>query len=268
MKKGFIDSHCHLQLDNYKKDRQRVIERAREGGVSLMITIGIDLHDSWKALKLAEEEPDIYCTVGCHPHGAGRVTPEDLETLAEMAKNEKVLAIGETGLDYYRDLSPREIQRKVFTEQLELARNLGKPVVIHCRDAYRDLIRIMVEKKAQEIGGVIHCFSGDWEAARTFLNMGFFLSFAGNLTYPKAGKLREAFKKTPKNRLLMETDAPFLTPQAKKGERNEPSFIKYAYGSGAEIKDIKLEAWINQVTNNVHEAFPSLPNPYYNKRIS
>jgi len=262
------DSHCHLHMDHYRKDRRKVIERARREGVALMITIGTDLEDSQKALKLAEEEPDIFCTVGFHPHGAGRVTERDMEALEELAKGEKVIAIGETGLDYYRDLSPREIQRKVFMEQLELARSLGKPVVIHCRDAYRDLIRLMVDKRAQEVGGVIHCFSGDWETAQTFLNIGFFLSFAGNITYPKAEKLREVFKKAPKDRLLMETDAPFLTPQEERGKRNEPAFIRYTYQLGSELKGIKLEDWIDQVNNNVHEAFPQLPNPHYNKRLS
>ena len=263
MEGKFIDTHCHLHMDNYKKDRQAVIERARREGVALMITVGIDRKDSQAALELTQREPDIFCTVGFHPHGAGRVSRDDLDLLEEMACHEKVVALGEMGLDYYRDLSPRKIQQEVFADQLELARALGKPVVIHCRDAYRDLISIMMDHGAREIGGVIHCFSGDWEAARIFLDMGFFLSFAGNLTYPKAESLREIFQKSPKDRLLMETDAPFLTPQEKRGKRNEPAFVKFTYKLGAELKNLPLEDWVNQVADNVVRAFPSLSNLFY-----
>ena len=267
MRGRFIDTHCHLHMDNYKKDRQAVIEKARSEGLALMITVGIDRKDSQAALELASSEPDIYCTVGFHPHGAGRVTQEDLDLLKEMARREKVVAMGEMGLDYYRDLSPRRIQQEVFISQLELAKELGKPVVIHCRDAYRDLIRIMVDHNAKEIGGVIHCFSGDWNAARIFLDMGFYLSFAGNLTYPKAENLRDIFQKAPKDRLLMETDAPFLTPQEKRGKRNEPAFVKFTYVLGAKLKNLPLEEWANQVADNVGKAFPSLPNLFYIEQV-
>ncbi len=263
MEAGLVDTHCHLHMDNYRKDRQAVIERARKEGVTLMITIGIDLGDSQAALALAQGEKDVLCTLGFHPHGAGRVTREDLSLLEEMARHEKVVALGEMGLDYYRDLSPRRVQQRVFADQLELAKALGKPVVIHCRDAYRDLIRIMREHQAYQVRGIIHCFSGDWNAALIFLDMGFFLSFAGNLTYPRAENLREIFKKTPGDRLLMETDAPFLTPQDRRGKRNEPAFIKYTYRLGAKLKGLELEDWINQVAINVRGAFPSLPNLHY-----
>jgi len=268
MEPPFIDTHCHLHMDNFKKDRQEVMDRARREGLALMITVGIDRKDSEAALYLAQREPHIYCTVGFHPHGAGRVTPEDLAFMKKMAHHEKVVALGEMGLDYYRDLSPRRTQQEIFISQLELAKELGKPIVIHCRDAYRDLIRIMMDHSAKDIGGVIHCFSGDWNAARIFLDMGFYLSFAGNLTYPKAENLREIFQKAPKDRLLMETDAPFLSPQEKRGKRNEPAFVKFTYKLGAELKGLTLIEWARQVASNAQRAFPSLDNLFYIEQVS
>ena len=262
-----IDSHCHLHMDYYDKDRQQVIRRSREGGLALMITVGIDTEDSWRALTLAQGEPDIFCTVGIHPHDAGEATEHDMERLEAMAREEKVVAIGETGLDYYRNLSPRETQKKIFIQELELARSLKKPVVIHCRDAYRVLISIMMDHKARDIGGVIHCFSGDQEAAKAFLNMGFFLSFAGNITYPKAESLREVLTKVPKDRILMETDSPFLAPQEKRGKRNEPLYIQYTYKKTADILNISMEELQNQVNRNLTQVFSQTKGILSPKRL-
>jgi TatD DNase family protein len=193
--------------------------------------------------------------VGIHPHDAGKVEEGDIERLKEMACEEKVVAIGETGLDYYRDLSPRGIQRKVFIEELRLARILKKPVVIHCRDAYSDLISIMRDHDALEVGGVIHCFSGNWEAAEAFLNMGFFISFAGNITYPKAEELREVLSKVPKDCILMETDSPFLTPQCYRGKRNEPCHVRYVYEEAAALLHMPIDQWQHQVNKNLTRVF-------------
>ncbi len=252
---SLVDAHCHLHMDDYKGDRGEVIQRAKEEGVVHMVTVGIDLSDSKGALALTQKEKGILCAVGVHPHAARRMGNDDLRVLEEMARHPAVVAIGEVGLDYYRDLSPRETQREVLIGQIGLAKSVGKPLVIHCRDAYRDLVRILRAQGAQEVGGMIHCFSGGWNAARAFLDMGFYLSFAGPLTYPKSRELREVFKKIPNHRILMETDAPFLSPQPVRGRRNEPAFVVYTYQEGARLKGLELEEWCLVVEENFYKAF-------------
>lgn len=257
-----VDTHCHLHMDDYRDDRREVIQRAKEQGIGWMVTVGIDLADSEKALALARSDPSILCTVGIHPHAAGEVDERDFEMLEALAREEKVVAVGETGLDYYRDLSPRDVQREAFLRQIEVAKAVGKPLVIHCRDAYKDLIRLMRQHGARDIGGVIHCFSGDWPYAKTFLDMGFFLSFAGPLTYPQARRLREVFQRVPEDAILMETDAPFLAPQPLRGKRNEPAFIVHTYREGARLKGLELKEWGLSVTENFRKAF-RLSNPIF-----
>ena len=252
---NLVDAHCHIHMDDYEHDRREVIQKAKDQGIRWMVTVGIDLADSRKALLLARDDPSILCAVGIHPHDAQKVGEKDFQMLEDLAREDKVVAVGETGLDYYRDLSPRDIQKEVFLRQIEVAKAVGKPLVIHCRDAYKDLIRIMKRHGAQDIGGVIHCFSGDWPSAKAFLDMGFFLSFAGTLTYPQARRLREVFQRVPEDMILMETDAPFLTPQPLRGKRNEPAFIVHTYREGARLKGLELKEWGTLATENFQRAF-------------
>jgi TatD DNase family protein len=252
---NLVDAHCHLHMDDYEDDRQEVIQKAKDQGIIWMVTVGIDLADSEKALTLARDDPSILCTVGIHPHAAGKVGERDFQMLEDLAREGEVVAVGETGLDYYRDLSPRDVQREVFLRQMGVAKAVGKPLVIHCRDAYGDLIRLMRRHEAREIGGVIHCFSGDWPSAKAFLDIGFFLSFAGPLTYPQARRLREIFQRVPEEMILMETDAPFLAPQPLRGKRNEPAFVVHTYREGARLKGLELKEWGPSVTENFRKAF-------------
>jgi len=252
---SFVDAHCHLHMDDYEDDRQEVIQKAKDQGIIWMVTVGIDLADSEKALTLARDDPSILCTVGIHPHAAGKVGGRDFQMLEDLAREGEVVAVGETGLDYYRDLSPLDVQKEVFLRQMGVAKAVSKPLVIHCRDAYRDLIRLMRQHEAREIGGVIHCFSGDWPSAEAFLDMGFFLSFAGPLTYPQARRLREIFQRVPEEMILMETDAPFLAPQPLRGKRNEPAFVVHTYREGARLKGLELKEWGPSVTENFRKAF-------------
>ncbi len=252
---SLVDAHCHLHMDDYGDDRQEVIKKAKDLGVLWMVTVGIDLFDSERALALARNDPSILCTVGIHPHAAKKVREKDFQMLEDLALEVEVVAVGETGLDYYRDLSPRDVQRRVFLRQMEVAKAVGKPLVIHCRDAYRDLIRLMRQHEALEVGGIIHCFSGDWPSAKAFLDMGFFLSFAGPLTYPQARSLREIFQRVPEEMILMETDAPFLAPQPLRGRRNEPAFVVHTYKEGARLRGLELEEWGLTVTENFRKVF-------------
>lgn len=242
-------------MKHFDPDRDEVNNRARETGIALMVTVGIDIPDSQAALDLAKKERGMFCAVGIHPHDASKLKEKDLNTLEEFSQDEKVVAIGEIGLDFYRNLSPREVQRAAFLQQLGVAKKLKKPVIIHCRDAYKELIELILDSGPPDKGGVVHCFSGDWDSAKAFLDFGFFLSFAGNITYPQAYELREVLKRSPMEKILMETDAPFLTPQPEKGKRNEPAFVKYTYRQAAEIKGLHLSRWAETVFENALKIF-------------
>ncbi len=226
-----IDSHCHLDDDQFNADREAAIERARSAGVELMMAIG-----GAGAVALAERYPFFYAAVGVHPHEAATV-----EIPRELFDHPKVLAVGEIGLDYHYDNSPRDVQRRVFAEQLSLARELRKPIAIHTREAWPDTFDILREH-GLPYGGIMHCFSGGPAEAEECLAMGFHLSFAGVLTFPKAVELREAAALTPLHRLLVETDAPYLAPVPFRGKRNEPAFVVHTAKRLAEIKSVTPEA--------------------------
>src|SRR3990172_6461814 len=213
-----------------------MLARARAAGVRWMVNIGTDLDTSWQAVGIAEVDPDIYASVGVHPHDAASADEAVFKTLEELARRPKVVAIGETGLDYYRNLSPRDVQAKVFRRQLTLARVVGKPVIIHCREAHDDLLKILREERAHEIGGVMHCFSGHVQFAEASLELGFYISIAGPVTYPNARKLPEVIKAVPVEWLVIETDCPFLPPQPHRGKRNEPAYLPITAQRVAEIK--------------------------------
>ncbi|MBI4640825.1 MAG: TatD family hydrolase [Candidatus Tectomicrobia bacterium] len=220
-----IDSHAHLQASQFDADRGEVIERARQKGLTHIIVIGTTFEDSRKALALAQEESMIFATVGIHPHDAKSANESVYAALIEMAKDKHVVAWGEVGLDYFKNYSPQESQREVLRRQIKIARELHLPLVIHNRDAHADLLKILIEEKASEVGGVMHCFSGDRSFAFRCLDLNFFLSIAGPITFGKSHDLREVVKEVPLDRLLIETDAPFLAPHPHRGKRNEPAYV-------------------------------------------
>ncbi|UCE66583.1 MAG: YchF/TatD family DNA exonuclease [Candidatus Zixiibacteriota bacterium] len=227
-----IDSHAHLDFSQYDLDREEVIREDFENGIEAVVNIGVDLETSRKSIELAEKYTHIYATVGIHPHDSGNAPKDYLAQLEKLASHKKVVAIGEIGLDYYRDHSPRDIQRKAFEQQLELALELDMPVVIHIREAIEDSFKIL--EKSGVRNGVLHSFPGDEIEARKALEMGFFISFAGPITYPRSSRVDVAAS-LPLSRIVVETDAPYLTPQAFRGKRNRPSYVRYVIGKLAEI---------------------------------
>jgi len=232
-----VDSHCHLDDEQFAGDRDATIERARAAGVERMMAIGTGggPPDLEVAIRLAGQYPFIYATVGVHPHDAAKATPETFARLDELARHPKVLAVGEIGLDYHYDFSPRDIQRSVFAAQLDLAARAGKPIVIHTREAWVDTLAVIREAGLPK-GGIMHCFTGGPKEAEQALELGFHLSFGGILTFPKADNVREAAALTPEDRLLVETDAPYLAPVPHRGKRNEPAFMVETARRLAEVR--------------------------------
>lgn len=222
-----FDTHTHLDDPRYDHDRPAMIARAREAGVESLITIGCDITTSRAAVTLADQYPFIYASIGVHPHEVRHIGDSWYDELRRLSANKKVVAFGEIGLDYhYNHSSPKE-QRDRFREQLQLARELKLPVIIHTREAQEDTIAILREENASEMGGVFHCFSGDAWLAKDALDLGFYLSFSGILTFQNASMLRQIAKNTPLDRVLIETDCPYLTPVPHRGKRNEPSFVTH-----------------------------------------
>jgi len=223
-----IDSHAHLEFPQFDADRAEVLERARAAGVHTLLAIGSASGPSRPdaALPFAEQHDWIYATIGIHPHEAKLAAEAHFAALDRLARHPRVIAWGEIGLDYHYDHSPREVQQRVFRRQLEHSRAANLPVVIHCREAWNDCLAILGEMwRGSGLGGILHCFSGLLEQAQRGIEMGFLVSFAGNVTYPKAQVLREVARALPLDCLLIETDAPFLAPQAHRGRRNEPAFL-------------------------------------------
>jgi TatD DNase family protein len=220
-----IDTHTHLDDPRYDGDREAVIERAREAGVEILVTIGCDLATSRAAVGLADRHEQIYAAVGVHPHEVKHIGDEWYGELRRLAAHRKVVAYGEIGLDYHYNQSPPHLQRDRFREQVGLARELGLPIVVHTREAARDTAAILKEERADTVGGVFHCFSGDAELAKDALDLGFYVSFSGVVTFRNAEALRNLVKTVPLDRLLIETDCPYLTPVPHRGRRNEPAYV-------------------------------------------
>lgn len=246
----FFDTHAHLHFPEFAADLSDVLQRARAAGVRFMLTIGTDVADSRAAVALAEQHPDVYAAVGIHPHDAAQADETALEELERLAATSpKVVAIGEIGLDYYRNLSPREIQVRVFQDQLSLARRLRRPVLVHCREAHADALDIL-RGGMPGAGGIMHCFSGDVAVARQCLDLGLLISLAGPVTYPTARKLPEVVKLVPPERLVVETDCPFLPPQPYRGKRNEPAYLPITAARVAELKGRSVEELGPLMTRN------------------
>lgn len=231
-----IDSHAHLDDLRYDTDRDNVLQRAQTAGIEAIVTIGCDLATSQAAVALAHAHPNIFATIGVHPHEAKEIGEGWYESFRSLAQHPKVVAYGEIGLDYHYDHSPREIQRQRFREQIHLARELALPLVIHTREAQEDTVMILREEGAVDVGGVFHCFSGDMWLAKDALDLGFYLSFSGVLTFKNATMLRDIAKTVPLDRLMVETDCPYLAPVPYRGKRNEPAYVQYVAETLAEIR--------------------------------
>ena len=236
----WIDTHAHLDMGDFDRDRGEVLERAWEQGLAAIITIGIDLESSRQALALTKATPPIWATVGLHPHEASAANESVLSELRVLAGDPKVVAVGEIGLDFFRNYSPREHQKDCFRRCLQLAREVSLPIVIHDREAHEETLQILAEEKAWEIGGLFHCFSGDWAMARRCLDWNFFLSITGALTYKNGSLLEDVVRRAPIESLLLETDAPFLAPHPFRGKRNEPAYLLHTAARMAEIRGIPL----------------------------
>jgi TatD DNase family protein len=244
-----VDSHCHLDDPQFDPDREEAIARARQAGVEQMLAIGTGggPPDLEAAIRLADRYDFIYATVGVHPHDAAKATAETFDRLRSLARHPKVLMVGEIGLDYHYDYSPREVQREVFATQLELAAEAGKPVTIHTREAWEDTIALLARYGH---GGVMHCFTGDARQAKEALDLGFHLSFGGVVTFPKAEANREAARMAPADRLLIETDCPYLAPVPRRGKRNEPAFLVETARKLAEVRGMGLDEVAAATTRN------------------
>ncbi len=249
-----VDTHAHLQWASFNKDRETVISRARKVGVENIVDIGFDADGSREAIELAEKHEGVYATVGIHPHNASQLNQNLLDKLRKLSENPKVVAIGEIGLDYYRNLSPREAQKKAFKAQLTLAEELGLPVVIHDREAHADTLQILSKFKGKT-RCVMHCFSGSREMAEQCVKLGFYMSFAGPVTFPNSRKLREVAEWTDLNKILLETDSPWLAPQNKRGRRNEPAFLPFIAKKIAELKGICADDLAAATTKNAKDIF-------------
>jgi TatD DNase family protein len=253
-----VDSHAHLDDPDFDADRAAVIERARAAGLHYLLTVGGGTGpDNLEApVALAERHDWIYATVGIHPHDARHFAERHAEQIRKLAQHAKVVGIGEIGLDYYRDHSPREIQKRVFVSQLELARHARLPIIIHCRDAWSELTEIIqAHWKSSGLGGILHCFSGDRQDALKFLDWGFQVSFAGNVTYKKAENLREVAREIPLDRLLTETDCPYLAPVPYRGKRNEPAFVIEVARTLADLHKLRAEEFGEIVVRNFERFF-------------
>jgi len=250
------DTHTHLDHPKFEGERDEIVRRAQEAGVSRIINIGFNRETIPTTLKLAETYDCIDAVVGWHPQDAEEMTADDLDWIEALARTHpKVVALGEMGLDYYWDTSSKEAQHRVFREQIRLARKLGKPIVIHNRDAHADVVAILKEEKAYDVGGVMHCFSGSWETAKLCLDMNFFISFGGPVTFKNAVQPKEVLAKVPMDRLLVETDAPYLTPHPYRGKRNETGYVRLVAEAAAEIKGVPFEEIAALTTANAASLF-------------
>lgn len=250
----YIDTHAHLDFPELRPHLDAVFSNARLAGVHEIITIGIDAVTNRNALQIARDNPGIYAAIGWHPHEAAKADASLEEQVKSLANDPKVVAIGEIGLDYYRDYAPRERQKKVFARMIAIASELDLPIVIHCRDAFGDVLDILRSEMQANTRGVFHCFSGSEEDLRQVLDLNFYVSYTGNVTYKKT-PLISTVQATPAERLLLETDCPFLTPHPHRGKRNEPAYIPLIATKLAEIKGMTVEDLRDQARENTHRLF-------------
>ncbi|MCC6606379.1 MAG: TatD family hydrolase [Anaerolineae bacterium] len=252
-----IDTHCHLDFDWFDEDRDAVVERALAAGVTQIVVPGLDLENCRAILALTEKYDGVFAAVGVHPNSSAGWQDGWVDVLRDLAQQPKVVAIGEIGLDYYWDKSPQAVQHRALALQLELAAELNLPVIIHNRDASADVMRLLSESPlvGRDNPGVLHSFAADWATAVAALNLGYYLGFTGPVTFKKADDLREIAQKVPDDRILVETDAPFLTPQPYRGKRNEPAYVAYVAEKLAEVRGVSTAVFASQTTENAQRLF-------------
>ncbi|MFA7382187.1 MAG: TatD family hydrolase [Desulfurivibrionaceae bacterium] len=250
-----IDTHCHLDFPDYQEDLAEVLSRARQAGVSRIVTVGIDFATSQAAVELAARDVALFATVGVHPHHVRELGAGDYGRLRELAAHPRVVAYGEIGLDYVKEYSPRAMQQEHFARQVDLARKLALPLIIHDREAHADTLAVLRAALPLKAGGVMHCFSGDAAFAEEVLDLGFYISIPGVVTFPKAQVMQEAVRQVPLSRLLLETDGPFLAPVPRRGKRNEPALMLHTALKVAELKEVSLAELAQATTANAERLF-------------
>lgn len=250
-----FDTHVHLNDDQFKEDIEEVIKRAQEAGVSNMVVVGFDRATITRAMELIEKYDFIYASIGWHPVDAIDMLDEDLAWIEELSSHPKVVAIGEMGLDYHWDKSPRDIQKEVFRKQIRLAKKVNLPIVIHNREATADIVEILKEEHAEVVGGIMHCYSGSPEVAKECLDMNFYISLGGPVTFKNAKKPKEVAVEVPLDKLLIETDCPYLAPHPYRGKRNEPAYVKLVAEQIAELKGLTFEEVAAATTQNARKLF-------------
>lgn len=250
-----FDTHCHLNVDAFEEDVEETIERAKELGVSKFAVVGFDTETIKNSLELSQAHPEIYSIIGWHPTEAGSYSPDIQESLIQLLGQDKVVAMGEMGLDYYWNTSPKEVQEKVFRQQIQIAKDLKLPISIHMRDAIEDTYRILKEEDVSSIGGIMHSYSGDVDYMKRFLDLGMHISLSGVVTFKKAVEVHEVAKVVPLDRLLIETDAPYLAPVPYRGKRNEPGYVRYVAERVAELREMDFEELANVTMTNAKRLF-------------
>ncbi|MFD2639674.1 TatD family hydrolase [Piscibacillus salipiscarius] len=250
-----FDTHVHLNADQFMEDRDEVIKRALDEGVKYMVVVGFDRKTIPLAIEIAEQYDFIYAAVGWHPVDAIDMTDEDLNWIEELSDHPKVVAIGEMGLDYHWDKSPHDVQKEVFRKQIRLAKKVGMPIIIHNREATEDIVQILKEENAQECGGIMHCYNDVIDYAEECLKLGFYISLGGPVTFKNAADPKIVAEEVPLDRLLIETDCPFLAPHPNRGKRNEPAYVKLVAEKIAEIREISLEDVAKHTTENAKKLF-------------
>jgi TatD DNase family protein len=250
----YIDTHCHLDFENFDDDRESVVQRSIKNKIEAIITIGTNVETSVKSIELSEKFATVFSAVGVHPNDAVKANKKTIQQIYDLSANPKVVAIGEIGLDYYRDYTPAEIQKELFRMQLKLARDREMPVIIHNRQAHSDVYDILVEEKSSDIKGVLHSFDGDMHFLDSVLSYNFHISFTGVITF-KSANYNELIKRVPMENILLETDSPFLTPVPFRGKRNEPSYVTYIAEKIAKVKGISVEELANITSENARNLF-------------
>ncbi len=251
-----IDSHAHLDDEKFDGDRAQVIENARRNGICNIINVGYNEKTILSTIDLINKNDFIYGAIGWHPNDAHQIKEKDYQLIEELAsKNSKIIAIGEIGLDYYHDYAPKEVQQEVFVKQIHLAKRLGLPIIIHDRDAHQDLMNILKDEKAEEIGGVMHSYSGSLEMALECIKLNFYISFSGPITFKNAKNPKNVAINIPLDKILVETDSPYLTPEPYRGKRNEPAYVKYVAEEIAKLKNLDITEINNITTQNAKRIF-------------
>lgn len=250
-----FDTHAHLNDEKFDLDRNEIIKKIKDANVSYLVNPGVDVSSSLASIKLAKENDFIYAAVGVHPHEVKDMTDDTILVLKNLAKNEKVVAIGEIGLDYFYDFSPRDVQKHWFIKQIELAKSLNLPIIIHDRDSHADVLSIIQNHKPKELGCVLHCYASSVEMAKQYVKMGCMLSFGGPITFKNSKKSVEVVKEISLDNLMIETDSPYLTPVPFRGKRNDSSYVQHVAAKMAQIKGVSYEEVVRKTTENALKFF-------------